>query len=96
MKNDIIMKNNIMTINHIQSIVKRIIREKFLVNSDIKNDDILVEVGLDSMKMIQLVVELEDYFGFEFEDEKLSYGVLRNIEEISEYVNQRLATDSNF
>lgn len=83
-----------MTKEDIQSTVSRIIKERFLVNCDNKYDDSLIDAGLDSMKMIQLIVELEKIFGFEFEDEMLSYEMLHNVEEISEYIYERLLKSS--
>lgn len=39
-------------------------------------------------------MELEKIFGFEFEDEMLSYEMLHNVEEISEYIYERLLKSS--
>lgn len=55
-----------------------------------KEDDILTECGMDSVEMIQLVIELETHFEFEFEDEKLSYETLRSINTIVSYIYMRL------
>ena len=54
-----IIKEKAMTKEDIQSTVSRIIKERFLVNCDNKYDDSLIDAGLDSMNMIQLIVELE-------------------------------------
>ena len=45
---------------------------------------------MDSVEMIQLVIELETHFEFEFEDEKLSYETLRSINTIVSYIYMRL------
>ncbi|MCI9142905.1 MAG: acyl carrier protein [Lachnospiraceae bacterium] len=75
---------------NVQAIIKKIIREKFLISIDIKDDDNLTEIGIDSMKVIKLVIDLEEQFGFEFEDEKLTYDTLHSINSIAAYVYERL------
>lgn len=50
---------------------------------------ILLEEGIDSLKIIEIVVKIEETFDLEFEDEKLSYETLRTISSIAEYVYLR-------
>lgn len=52
----------------------------------IDNEDILLENGLDSISMIEIVTIIEDEYSIEFEPLKLNYETLRTIESISSYV----------
>ncbi|MBE5869354.1 MAG: hypothetical protein E7293_10455 [Lachnospiraceae bacterium] len=81
-----------MELEYMQNIIKEIICEKILPGAEIKANDILAEKGIDSIKIIELVVEIELKFDFEFEDEKLTYETLRSIKDIAMYVNSRLKT----
>ena len=78
-----------MTREYIQDIISKIISEKYLLN-DIKLDDVLTEAGMDSINTIEMVVELERIFKFEFEVDKLSYETLQSISTISNYVFESL------
>ena len=42
----------------------------------------LSELGIDSMLFIQLVVDIEDEFGFEFADDDLILGLYDTLEDI--------------
>lgn len=54
--------------------------------SYIMQDDILAEHGVDSFKIIELIVKLENTFGIEFEAELLTPDVLKSIRSISERI----------
>lgn len=73
----------------IEVIVLNIIQDKIDENRYIAHDAILADKGIDSLKIIEVVVKIEEIFNFEFEDEKLSYETLRTIGSIAEYVYQR-------
>ena len=75
---------------NIQDIIKDIIKEKGYCCADIQDDDILTEIGVDSFSIIKLVIELEKYFNFEFEDKELSYKTLSSVNSIATYIKKRL------
>ena len=74
--------------------IKRIIRE-LIIGQDpnivtIQVDEILTDRGFGSLRIIELVVLIEDKFDFEFETDMLSYETLRTISSISKYIYQRM------
>ena len=75
-----------MKIQDIKNTVLDLILENLDEKVEITYDIPLSNVGIDSVKIIQLVIALEEKFDFEFEDEMLSYQTLRNINSISDYV----------
>lgn len=79
-----------MKFQDIQNTVLSLILENLDEEIEITYDIPLSNVGIDSVKIIQLVIALEEKFDFEFEDEMLSYQTLRNINSISDYVFKRL------
>ena len=79
-----------MKIQDIKNTVLDLILENLDEKIEITYDIPLSNVGIDSVKIIQLVIALEEKFDFEFEDEMLSYQTLRNIDSISTYICKRL------
>lgn len=72
----------------IEVIVSNIIQDRINKKHCIANDAILLDEGIDSLTIIEVVVKIEESFNFEFEDENLSYKTLRSIDSISEYIYQ--------
>lgn len=54
-----------------------------------ENDD-LSSFGINSVKFIMLVLELENYFDIEFEDEDLSYKNFNSYNELRNYVSNKV------
>jgi acyl carrier protein len=52
---------------------------------------ILEDLGLDSMRFVELVVSLEDTLGFEVDPETLENDVFRTAGSLADYVQGRLA-----
>lgn len=65
----------------ISTILKDSSVEEYLLN-----DDDLISIGLNSIKFIRLVVEIEKEFNLEFEDDMLDYTNFKSLEDLSEYV----------
>lgn len=74
----------------IEATVLNIIQDKIDEKRYIARNAVLLDEGIDSLKIIEVVVKIEEIFNFEFEDEKLSYETLRSINSIAEYVYQRI------
>ena len=44
---------------------------KYSKNADINNDTSLKELGLDSLDLVEVLMDIEEEFGIEFEDEEM-------------------------
>lgn len=49
----------------------------------------LSELGLDSLSYMELVVEIEELYGFEFDDDKLAFKDIITIKDLAEYVKEK-------
>lgn len=76
-----------MDINIIMEDVKEIIISKINIDN-LDYDDLLLENGVDSMSIIEIIVEIEEVFGIEFDD--LNYSLFRSIRSLSEHIEARL------
>ncbi len=78
-----------MELKDIKELITSVIEE--MIGISLPNENTrLIDAGVDSMKMIELVLELENRFDIEFEHEMLSYKTLRTVSSIAEYVYKRI------
>lgn len=70
--------------NNIEDKVLRTIAQ--LLDCNPKLSDNFTELGMDSITFVRLIVELEDIFNFEFEDNMLLRSQFNDIHELVEYV----------
>jgi acyl carrier protein len=49
-------------------------------------DEVLIEHGIDSVSIIEIVMELEEMFNIEFDSSSLNYKLLKSMESISKYI----------
>jgi acyl carrier protein len=57
-------------------------------NREIKDDENLIDLGLDSIKTIEIVVELEDGFDIEIDEDDLMLDNFSTISKIMELVKR--------
>lgn len=68
--------------------VQEIINEQ--IGKQIQIDDILLESGVDSISIIEVLISIEETFNIEFQSEMLNYKLLKSIRTVSEYVYKLL------
>lgn len=61
---------------------------------DIPDDAKLIDLGINSITFIRIIVELESYFNFEFEDEDLDYKNFEYIDDVCRYIANK--TERNY
>ncbi|MFI9504910.1 acyl carrier protein [Nocardia sp. NPDC052566] len=54
--------------------------------------DLLADHGLDSMRSVELTLNLEDVFAIVFEDEELAFGNFASVSAITELVSAKVGT----
>lgn len=70
--------------------IKSLIAERFDVNEEIITETMTFDdLGADSLDVVEFVMELEDHYGIEFEDEKMEE--LNNIKDAVDYIDQLVA-----
>lgn len=75
--------------------IRNLIVENVLFILDVKNlniadDVILTAYGIDSMKSVNLIIELEEIFNIEFEDDDMLFENFSTIQKIISMVSSRL------
>lgn len=75
----------------LKKIIKRIIRIDILDNDvekllDNIECDLMNDLGLDSLLMVQLIVEVENVFEIEFELDELDVTILRKYQKLRKYI----------
>lgn len=60
---------------------------------EIGNSDLLFggNLGMDSMTTIQIITEIEDYFGIEIEDEEIGVALFESVNSLAQAVSRHLA-----
>lgn len=58
--------------------------------SDISMDSGLAEIGIDSLKMVQLIINLEEFIGIQFDDAELDPFKLKTVKDVYELVLQNM------
>ncbi|MFF2482997.1 acyl carrier protein [Paenibacillus sp. NPDC058071] len=79
----------------IEQTIKEKIKEILaLPTTELDNHLELGALGLDSMKSIQLIVQLEERFSLAFDDEELLFENFSTIEKITQKINERLSASA--
>lgn len=83
--------------NNIEEKLREIINKHVETNIDVLTmpiDENLFSVGMDSVSAIKIIVEIEDEFNFEIEDDELSMNNLTTIEKIVAFIESKCSSDS--
>ena len=74
-----------------QERVIKLIEENCALNEQIHEDNFFYELSLDSLSYVSLIVEIEEMFHIEFEDEFLVYNSQQTIREFIAVVSSKVA-----
>ncbi len=67
-----------------------------LTREDINEQtDLVDDLEFDSISFVKLVVDIENLFGIEFDDDMLDYEILTSYGKLWEYVRQALPTEGS-
>jgi len=61
----------------------------------IQYDDLLIENGIDSVLIIEIIMELEEKFNVEFDLAQLNYKTLKSIRTIGKYIQTEIENSGN-
>ena len=79
------------SLESVEDIVKKIISKKVrLPIGDLMSERALDELGIDSVEFIEMVVEIEDYFGIGFDEEYLNIDRYHIMQDLIEYIDSRI------
>ena len=73
----------------ILNIIKNSIHDQITFN----DNSVLNEIGIDSIKFVNMIVEIEDKYHFEFDDEMLARANFFDIQSLVEYVYEKCRKD---
>lgn len=68
-----------------------IVRERSFMGDEVKKEDEFSAIGINSIDIVDVIVEIEDEFGISFNDSALNVEKFRTIENVIEMVNELLA-----
>lgn len=84
MSNEILNNN---TINSLRDIIKKNLDEElFIPISEIKDDDDLFVIGIDSLNIIKIIIAIEVEFGIEFDDLDLKPENIGSLKSLENYI----------
>jgi acyl carrier protein len=73
----------------IKEIIKKSVNAEISMDKIRPNDD-LGNLGMTSRNFLKVVVEIENEWEFEFDDEFLNYDKLRTLKDISAYIKTKI------
>ena len=79
------------TVSEVKKIMNEILLEDDVNYEALDKDQNLQEIDFNSVKTIMLIVSLEEYYGFEWEDDELLLENLDTLQKIVESVNRQLS-----
>lgn len=73
----------------IEETILQMVKNKLETDEKISAESNLYDIGLDSLLYVELLVEIEDRYGIEFEEDKISYKALSSVRDIGDYIKQK-------
>lgn len=77
--------------------IKKKIIEILERNSKLKNIDATMldkitfnDLGVNSLNFIKIIVEIEDEFEMEFDDDQINYDLLNNINDLVSFIEEKI------
>jgi acyl carrier protein len=86
------LNERIITMNSIEERVRQTLSENLVLVDHVENindEENLLEYGVNSMKIIQIIIQLENHFEIEFDDEYLERETY-TIKSLVEYISNKL------
>lgn len=80
--------------NEIESKIKKILTENLEIEiseEDIVGDDLISELGINSVDAISIFISIEDVFGITIDDEDLSADLISSLNKISQYIISKMS-----
>lgn len=74
----------------INKVIISLLNKKTERGKEITKDSKLTDIGIDSISYMEVIVEIEEIYGFRFEDEKLSFKEISTVGELAEYVRSMI------
>jgi len=71
-----------------EKVISIISQFSFVNEGDITLDDKLIDLGIDSLKIVELILSLEEQFGFVFDDEILDLENLKDVQSVIQLVER--------
>jgi acyl carrier protein len=72
-----------------------VIKQNISNSTDVNDDTVLVEIGIDSVEFITMIIALEEEFNIRFEDMQLVYDNYRTIGQLVSVVQQVIEKQKN-
>lgn len=66
----------------VNNVIEVIAELSVVPHEDINADDMLTNIGIDSLKMVELIIALEDRFNIRFNDSDLDPSKLKTVQSI--------------
>ncbi len=71
----------------LKMIISEIKEDETLVSSINHNDDLINEVGLDSLEMIDFMLQIEEAFSVQLDFDKIDFSDLKSIKSLAEFLS---------
>lgn len=71
-------------------------KTKFSISKEDINEttNLFVDLGIDSIEMLELIVELENEFGIEFDDDEIDAEVLGDVSKLVELIRGKVNVEN--